>query len=326
MVLTSTCAQPDQQELREAGILRYINKPIRRADLRRVVAKMLTAGSSLEVDSAAVPLEPVTPPLSGAVLLVEDNPINQGVARAMLLKLGLNVTIANHGREALERMQVQSFDLVLMDCQMPVMDGFAATEAIRRLPGGRGARIPIVALTANSMQGDEARCLRAGMDDFLGKPYSLAQLDATVRRWLPGTTLTAAVEPPRTSGSMALDGALQTLNRDTLDALRDLDPDGGDALARELLGMFLESTPAAMAQLVRAINAGDGAAVGRIAHTLKSSAANVGAESLSALMRELEKLGRESRVAEAVALSEAAVAEHARAMAALRDVLEEAPA
>ncbi|MDH5330410.1 MAG: response regulator [Aquincola sp.] len=324
MVLTSTCAQPDQQELREAGILRYINKPIRRSDLRRVVAKMLTAGSGADIDSAAMPLEPAAPPLRGSVLLVEDNPINQGVARAMLLKLGLNITVANHGREALDLVRGQAFDLVLMDCQMPVMDGFDATGAIRRLPSGCGPRVPIVALTANNMQGDETRCLRAGMDDFLAKPYSLAQLSATVRRWLPASHVAPVVEAPRTTGSMALDGTAQTLNRETLESLRDIDPDGGDDLAKQLLGMFLESTPVAMAQLRRAIDDGDGTAVGRVAHTLKSSAANVGAESLSLVMRELEKLGREARIDDARALSDTVVIEHDRAMAALREVLEEA--
>jgi two-component system sensor histidine kinase/response regulator len=324
MVLTSTCAQPDQQELREAGILRYINKPIRRADLRRVVSKMLSPDGTVEVDSAAVPLESTAPLLRGSVLLVEDNPINQGVARAMLVKIGLDITIASHGGEALELVRERDFDLVLMDCQMPVMDGFAATEAIRRLPGGCGARVPIVALTANNMQGDEAHCLRAGMDDFLAKPYSLAQLDAAVRRWLPASRVLSAAAAPRTSGSMALDGAAQTLNRETLDGLRELDPNGGDELARELMGMFLESTPAAMSQLRRALDAGDAAVVGRVAHTLKSSAANLGAESLSIAMRELEKLGREARIDDARALAATVVAEHERVVAALRAVLEEA--
>jgi two-component system, sensor histidine kinase and response regulator len=324
MVLTSTCAQPDQQELREAGILRYINKPIRRSDLRRVVAKMLTAGSVADVDSAVVPLAPTTPSMRGSVLLVEDNPINQGVARAMLLKLGLGITVANHGQEALDLVRAQHFDLVLMDCQMPVMDGFAATEAIRRLPGGCGPRVPIVALTANNMQGDEAHCLRAGMNDFVAKPYSLAQLEAAVRRWLPAEHIAPVAEAARTTGSMALDGIAPIVNRETLDGLRDLDPTGSDALVKELLGMFLQSTPLAIEQLRGAIEAGDATVVGRVAHTLKSSAANVGAESLAAVMRELEKLGREARIDEARALADAVVAEHQRAMAALRDVLEEA--
>jgi signal transduction histidine kinase/CheY-like chemotaxis protein len=324
MVLTSTCAQPDQQELREAGILRYINKPIRRADLRRVVAKMLTSGTGPETDSAAMPLESATAPLRGSVLLVEDNPINQGVARAMLLKLGLRMTLANHGQEAIDLVRENDYDLVLMDCQMPVMDGFAATEAIRRLPGGRGRRLPIVALTANTMQGDEARCLRAGMDDFLAKPYSLAQLHATAQRWLPTAGTGAVAEAALvTTASMALDGAPQTINRTTLDGLRDLDPDGGNGLVREVLGMFLEATPRAVTELRSAVAAGGSKALAQAAHALKSSAANVGAESLSLGYRELEKLGREDRVDEAVALVDSVVAEHERALAALREILED---
>ena len=324
MVLTSTCAQPDQQELREAGILRYINKPIRRADLRRVVARMLTLGPGAEVDSAAMPLDSAVAPLRGSVLLVEDNPINQGVARAMLLKLGLRMTLANDGQEALDLVRENDYDLVLMDCQMPVMDGFAATEAIRRMPGGRGRRLPIVALTANTMQGDEARCLRAGMDDFLAKPYSLAQLHATVQRWLPGAGVAPVADAAvATTGSMALDGAPQTINRATLDGLRELDPDGGNALVREVLGMFLEATPKAVTELRSAVAAGGAKALAQAAHALKSSAANVGAESLSLGYRELEKLGREARVDEAGALIDSVVAEHERALAALREILED---
>ena len=187
----------------------------------------------------------------------------------------------------------------------------------------RRRRTPVVAMTATSDDQARQACRDAGMDDFLAKPYSLAQLDATVRRWLPASHVTAVAEAPRTTGSMALDGTAQTLNRETLDGLRDLDPNGSDDLVKQLLGMFLESTPAAVAQLRRAIDAGDGTAVGRFAHALKSSAANVGAESLSAVMRELEKLGREARIDEARALADAVAAEHGRAMAALREVLEE---
>jgi len=220
-----------------------------------------------------------------------------------------------------------------MDCQMPVMDGFAATEAIRRLPGGRGLRLPIVALTANTMQGDEARCLRAGMDDFLAKPYSLTQLHATAQRWLPATDSGPMEAPPAsampvpeavaTTASMAFDAAPQTINRATLEGLRELDPNGGTDLVKQVLGMFLDTTPKALARLREAIAAGNSEAVGRAAHTLKSSAANVGAESLSLGYSELEKLGRTGRIDAARALVDAVVAEHDRAMAALREILED---
>ena len=333
MVLTSTCAQPDQQELREAGILRFINKPIRRADLRRVVGAMLASSDGEATETAPMPLEPDENTLRGSVLLVEDNPINQGVARAMLTKLGLGMTLANHGQEALDLVRERDFDLVLMDCQMPVMDGFAATEAIRRLPGGCGRSVPIVALTANTMQGDEARCLRAGMDDFLAKPYSMDQLRTTVQRWLPAMDAapasaepapdTALAELRTTSGSMVLDAAAQTINRATLEALRDIDPTGGTDLLKEVLGLFLGTTSKTVAQLRDAVAAGDSPATGRAAHSLKSSAANVGAENLAIGYRELEKCGREERIDDARALLDPVMAEHGRAIAALREILDD---
>lgn len=206
---------------------------------------------------------------------------------------------------------------------MPVMDGFAATEAIRRLPGQRGRRVPIVALTANTMQGDEARCLRAGMDDFLAKPYTLAQLRATLQRWLPASGTEPVVDAPVTTSSMALDDAPQAINRATLEALRELDPNGGTDLVKEVLGLFLGTTPKTLAELRRAIAEGNGKAMGQAAHALKSSAANVGAENLSLGYRKLEKLGRENRINDARMLSDVVAAEHDRAMAALREILAE---
>ena len=124
--------------------------------------------------------------LLAKVLLVEDNPINQMVAQKMLEKVGLKATLANNGVEALKKLEEESFDLVLMDCQMPEMDGFDATRAIRRL-GLRAKNetlLPIVAMTANVMSGDRERCLEVGMDDYIGKPVQLDQLTSVLKKWL----------------------------------------------------------------------------------------------------------------------------------------------
>ncbi|MDQ2777923.1 MAG: ATP-binding protein, partial [Pseudomonadota bacterium] len=121
------------------------------------------------------------------VLLVEDNAINQRIATAMLDKLGLQVVLAENGATAVAQMACDSFDLVLMDCQMPVMDGYEATAAIRQLPNGCSATLPIIALTSNVMAGDRQACLDAGMNDLLAKPYTLAQLRTTLSTWLPLT-------------------------------------------------------------------------------------------------------------------------------------------
>ena len=117
--------------------------------------------------------------------MVEDSLLNQQLAEAMLNEMGLDTVTANNGHEAVDRVLQTDFDLILMDCQMPLMDGYEATEAIRRLPGRRSRRLPIVAVTANAMEGDEQRCRAAGMDAFLAKPYTLAQLSDVLERWLP---------------------------------------------------------------------------------------------------------------------------------------------
>jgi CheY-like chemotaxis protein len=136
-------------------------------------------------------------PLIGKVLLVEDNPVNRTLAVAMLNRLGIEPVEAENGLAALQAMDGTSFDLVLMDCQMPVMDGFEATRAIRaREHGQLVTRTPIVAITANALSGDSERCLQAGMDAYLAKPYTLKALRATLAPWLGvGTPPVAAAEP-----------------------------------------------------------------------------------------------------------------------------------
>jgi len=123
--------------------------------------------------------------LSGRVLLVEDNAVNQLVASKMLKLLGMDVAVASSGGEALECYMQESFDLVLMDCQMPTMDGFVTTGKLRELEKENDKdAVPVIALTANVMQGDKQRCLDAGMDDYLGKPVKLPQLQTKLQQWL----------------------------------------------------------------------------------------------------------------------------------------------
>jgi CheY-like chemotaxis protein/HPt (histidine-containing phosphotransfer) domain-containing protein len=322
VMLTSTYANVDQLALQEAGILRYLNKPVRRTDLLRVIGDILA--SSPIAATTLLPLQaPNKEPMQGTVLLVEDNPLNQGLARAMLTKLGLKMSVASNGLEAIDLARERDFDLVLMDCQMPVMDGYEAAAAIRQLPANRGARLPIIALTANAMQGDEQKCRRAGMDDFLAKPYTLASLRTTLARWLPnGGKAQTSVERERSAAPAAV--AKEPINLDVLESLRELDASGGMDLAKELLRIFLETAPQCVAQVETSIITGDSKALGQAAHTLKSSTANVGAETLSNYYRELEKLGREGRIDEARQLVDRVRQEHQRAVARLREILAEA--
>jgi two-component system, sensor histidine kinase and response regulator len=314
MMLSSTYANADAASRAEAGILRYLNKPIRRADLLRAITGLL---SMAPPDAGPLPGSHAVGLLKGLVLLVEDNPINQGVAKAMLAKLGLQCELAQHGLEAVERVQAKRFDVVLMDCQMPVMDGLQATRVIRSLPQTRGERLPIVALTANAMQGDEQKCLDAGMDAFLAKPYTLSALHGALSAWLAPAG--AAAHPGR--GGPAAANPAAAIDPQAIETLRELDEDGGTGLASQLAASFIKLSVDLLARIESAVAAGEVKLLAQTAHSLKSSAANLGATRLSACYRDLEKCGREGRLDDARVLLVRTRQEQAQALHELRELL-----
>jgi signal transduction histidine kinase/DNA-binding response OmpR family regulator len=320
VMLSSTYGVADARERSEAGIRRCVTKPIRRADLLHVVRSVLADGPDDDPEPAVA--APVVARLAGKVLLVEDNPINQSVGRAMLQKIGLTVEVASDGREALDRVVAVPFDLVLMDCQMPVMDGYEATAAIRSAEASGRARIPIIALTANAIEGYAERCQAAGMDAFLGKPYTLAELHALLTRWLPAAAPEARTEAGA-GGERAMVPVAVRLNERTLDTLRELDPEGGTGLMRHVLATYIEDSTRQMARIDAAIAAADSAAIARSAHALKSSSANAGADSLSAFFQELEQVARQARISEAQSLQDRLRHLHAQALSRMQLLLAE---
>ncbi|MFT3669624.1 MAG: ATP-binding protein [Pseudoxanthomonas sp.] len=262
------------------------------------------------------------------LLLVEDNPVNLLVAQKLLSALGFECETAANGDIALKRMQVEHFDLVLMDCQMPVLDGYAATRRWREIETQRatGGRLPIVAMTANAMAGDRQRCLDAGMDDYLAKPVSREQLEGCLNRWLPdrmnfvlrNAALAAPVEPapaaPAVATARAPAPSFPVLDQTMLEELREI---AGDETAR-IITVFLEDAPRLIATLEKAAATPDLDAMRDAAHTLKSSSANVGAMALSAAAKRVE-LGARARKLERPAVAVALViAEYARARMALQ--------
>ena len=175
-------------ELREAGLAATLTKPVKQAQLLQCLSGVL--GVDAPPDSAAPPPvewpAPEEPSLTrGLILVVEDNHVNQRVAVAQLKKLGFRTQVASNGREALDALSATGFDVVLMDCQMPELDGYEATRAIRERETGR--RSPIIAMTAHALEGERHRCLAAGMDDYLSKPIQLDALRAMLDRWAPPT-------------------------------------------------------------------------------------------------------------------------------------------
>jgi len=302
-----------------AGILRWIDKPVRRSDLLRVLIGVLEGPAPVHAPGAPPGNMPAR--RDATILLVEDNPINQAVANAMLASFGVQVQLAGDGREALACMRERNFDLVLMDCQMPVMDGYEATAAIRALDDKRRAATPIVALTANSMQGDEQKCRAAGMDGFLAKPYSLAALAAVMQRWLPEPK--DADEPGIAGNDVAREEPVlpAPLNERVLESLRELDSSRGTGLVHRILRTFRETVPVQWERIEGAVRGGDAKLAGQVAHMLKSSTGSIGAESLSTLYRQLEMLARENRIEAATRILPLIRAEQARVMGRIAEIL-----
>ena len=290
---------------------RLLRRPLRRAELFRTILSAL----AMPMLAPASVVEPeALVGLRGRVLLAEDNPVNQVVASAMLAKLGLDVTLAADGNEAVERVRSAGFDIVLMDCQMPRMDGYEAASAIRQLTSERGQRLPIVALTANTMPGDRERALASGMSDFLGKPYSLVQLQGVLSRWLPGRRLSDSqpASAPEASDQRP------AINPAALGALRELEPHGGLDLARELVRAFLDMVEHASSDVEALVLEGDCRSVAVAAHKLKSSSSTVGADALADCYRELENLASKGEINQGRAILERARHERDRAVARLR--------
>jgi signal transduction histidine kinase/CheY-like chemotaxis protein/HPt (histidine-containing phosphotransfer) domain-containing protein len=308
----------DPVQRREAGVAYQLIKPARAGDLYECI---MTRPRAKRIVAAAAPDDVPTQPrastqaaVSGVrparvrrVLLAEDNPVNVEVAKAMLDSLGLAVHCARNGEEALQAARAGGYDIVLMDCQMPVMDGFAATAEIRRheQDAGRARTLPIIAITANALQGDREACLAAGMDDYLSKPFSQQQLAAVIGRWI-GIPIAASVhhddELPVLPAPVREVIQRDVINRHALDNIRALSQDRGDALVAKVIAAYVDDTPSHLQTLRRAIAGQDAASVRKVAHSLKSSSANVGAETLAQLCKEMETLGRADTTAGAATI------------------------
>ena len=310
-LLTSSGAE--REPAKAAGVAVYMTKPVRHGRLRNALVHMLI--DNVAVKPAAPPRDPAPAAGSGRRLLVaEDNLVNQVVARATLEKLGYEVDLASDGSEAVAMIAAARYAAVFMDCQMPKLDGYDATAAIRARET-RGERLPIVAMTANALEGDRERCLAVGMDDYLSKPLHISELRRVLDEWVesddrahvapsspdaaaPERDADAAAEPApdafagetieseRSSPSASAEDLL--FDTAAVAALRDsFDPE----VVRRVVDLFLQETAEGLDKLAAAEQARDASPMGDAAHRLKSSCRAVGAAGMERLCRELEQRG-----------------------------------
>ncbi|MBK7003654.1 MAG: response regulator [Rhodoferax sp.] len=281
-----------------------------------VLGKQCADARVLEDSRFASQQSPAAPHLlKGRVLVAEDHPVNQELVMAMLEKIGVEAVICGNGREALVALDALErrahFDVILMDCQMPEMDGFTATAAIRAKEqnSAHPAHIPIIALTANALSSDRDRCLAAGMDDYLSKPFTQDQLCTTLARWLAPSSQQEAPEPPKPSTpSLVRTQDNGTLNVSALKAIRQLDPQGEKGLLAKVVRSYLRDANQRLNDLQAAVQASDAQMLRKVAHAMKSASANVGADRLAARFKELEALAQAAKAAPGEMLPEGAQA------------------
>ncbi|MGZ4998732.1 MAG: EAL domain-containing protein [Methylomonas sp.] len=270
------------------NVAAHLTKPVQAS---RLYDFILTVGQNYQEPPPESPVEIPLPEsaLGRNILIVEDNRASQMVAAGMLERLGCGYEIAGSGVQALEWLERKSFDLILMDCHMPNMDGFEATRRIRLLPEP-AAHLPIVAMTANARQGDSDLCLSAGMDDYLAKPIKLKPLREKLLSWL------GAGRPDQPdAGPLAPLPAndLEALDERVLNQLRD---EIGQGFAK-MVGFYLEDTPQLIEQIGLVLTTGDHLQLRELAHGLKGASRNLGAERLAAIARQLEEQAGLGRIA-----------------------------
>jgi signal transduction histidine kinase/DNA-binding response OmpR family regulator/HPt (histidine-containing phosphotransfer) domain-containing protein len=316
-ILSSSARAGEAERFRDRGVDACLSKPFRSEELYRVVEQLLDpAGAAARDGSVATPAaveaatiapaivpSPPSAEKTRRVLVAEDNQVNQRLAVALLSKRGHRATVVGSGREALEALGRESFDLILMDLQMPDMGGLEATSVIRAREHATGDHIRIIAMTAHAMPGDRERCLAAGMDDYLTKPIDARRL----YQLIDGD---AEADAPGPVAIFDRDGMLKRL-------------DGDEALLREVIDLFLQDCAVLTDSIEQAVRRGDARDILAAAHRLKGAASNLAAPALTEAARALEIIGERGLVSEAMPAWQRLSAEADRLLGVLRSAKNE---
>ena len=309
IMLTSVGGLGDANIARDNGINYYLHKPVRQSDLYNALVGTVNVVPATQDKQCQESSNSDFSRLR--VLLAEDNPVNQEVALSMLEILGCQCELAENGKQVLAMLQKSDFDIILMDCQMPEMDGLEATAEIRLLEQGQvGCRIPIVAVTANAMEGDREHCLAAGMDDYISKPFSQGQLVEVLQEWCADSIasearimpVSDAVPESVVSDMKHREAGEAVLNSAALDNIRGLQRQGKPDLLERIVKLYMDDSPGLINALRDSIDKGDAGQIRMLAHRFKSGSANLGALKLAEMCKQLEESGRNDEIGNAVTL------------------------
>jgi CheY-like chemotaxis protein len=316
-MLSSVTSEGD---LETTDIQRNLVKPVRQSDLFECVSAVLGHAA---VDGEAAPRESegAAGDMEIRVLLAEDNPANQDVVMAMLEDMACRVEVVNDGQEALHALASRRYDVVLMDCQMPVMDGYQAAAEIRRREVAESVErgVPIVALTAHAVEGEREKCIEAGMDDYLSKPFRQEALREALERWSSAPAVGAPASPDASAAESAPRDADEDgpIDLAALDAIRALESAHQPTLLADLIRNHRERAAELIEDLRWALEDDDAEAVREAARSLENGSGNVGALGVAALCREVEWRARNGDLARAKAAFDRLIEESARAQEAL---------
>ncbi len=293
VMLSSASQSINQRQAKEYGISYYLNKPLIQQQLLNCLLRLLGSESNQlppKTKSSANAVQK----LSAHVLLAEDNLVNQEVGLAMLRTIGCQPEVVNNGLEAVNAATNNHFDLILMDCHMPKMDGFQATHAIRENEALESNKhpTPIIALTADVQKGIIEQCLEAGMDDYISKPFDINHLQSTLEKWFQANNTAPAADTPDTTHPPPQPD-LSELNLDTINNLRQHTTANKENLLNKSVSLFQQSAPEQVEALEKALAEQDSAKLHSIAHSLKSSCANLGALKLAAYAESIETISKQ---------------------------------
>ena len=298
IMLSSADRPEDAAHAKRLGVARCIVKPVTQSFLLNSITAALGTARGDETPGDAFSANRAEDFVPRRILLAEDGLVNRKVAVSLLQQRGHHVTAVENGQLAVEAFRSGEFDLVLTDIQMPVLDGFAATAAIRELEAGTDQRIPIIAMTAHAMAGDRDRCLNAGMDSYVSKPFRPHELFGAVEQVRPGEKGGAGAGGSR--GAAPTAAASSAASRppafDADEALKNVG--GSRSIFAEMAELFAVECPKQMAEIEAAYAVRDAQAVMRAAHTLKGSVSLFAAATATAAARQIEQLGREGKLEE----------------------------